>query len=323
MSDYLGNILGRTFAPALVVKPRLPSFFEAPAAKSVTDDPVGTDSFGETLRTPFVPSFATARPPKPGETAASPVDPSPDSPPGSVITPVSPETRVPPGIKAATGSPAPLAEPAADSPRLPAPAPARNPGAPAKPAFPPAPPAPAGNPPLPAAVIETPRPRLHPVSVLKAPETAPADQDRIKRVPVLSAPAKVRPPTADREHEPVPGRITPYSAVIPRPAADPIKPTQENRPPVATTAVSNGIVVRPVLPVRETSHSPLAMPGRRELRQSAMPAREAPPPSISVHIGRVEVRASIPAASPRARSKKEPEMSLETYLQRRVEGGRR
>ena len=44
MSDYLGNILERSFAPAPDVRPRLPSLFEPPSATVLIDGPADSSN---------------------------------------------------------------------------------------------------------------------------------------------------------------------------------------------------------------------------------------------------------------------------------------
>jgi len=85
----------------------------------------------------------------------------------------------------------------------------------------------------------------------------------------------------------------------------------------------NGIIVRHSVAMRDATGTSILAPGRREFRQQSPQASPVPVPSIQVTIGRVEVRATPAAAPARPRAKKETEMSLETYLQHRAEGGRR
>jgi hypothetical protein len=86
----------------------------------------------------------------------------------------------------------------------------------------------------------------------------------------------------------------------------------------------NGVTIRPARPVHETDLSPAAIFSKRGAMRPMTNSVSAPPPSIPVTIGRLEVRASAsPAILPRAKTKQGPAMSLEAYLQRRAEGGRR
>jgi hypothetical protein len=95
----------------------------------------------------------------------------------------------------------------------------------------------------------------------------------------------------------------------------------------------NGILIRPAHPViPKIVASPenprsgglsATISARPNARNSPIPAEPAQP-TIQVTIGRLEVRANLPSSTAaRAKQKKEPAMSLETYLQRRAEGGRR
>jgi hypothetical protein len=82
--------------------------------------------------------------------------------------------------------------------------------------------------------------------------------------------------------------------------------------PVARMSPANG----------KTAPLPLVGGQKRSTLQPAQ-ANSVSKPEIHVTIGRVEIRAMPSTAPARDRSKKEPQMSLEAYLQRRAEGGRR
>lgn len=91
-----------------------------------------------------------------------------------------------------------------------------------------------------------------------------------------------------------------------------------------TDAAPVEIVTPPVRPAREANSFSTPVFPRRDAAHLPTNSVSAPSPTIQVTIGRLEVRATAPAANlPRAKTKKEPAMSLDTYLQRRAEGGRR
>jgi hypothetical protein len=68
---------------------------------------------------------------------------------------------------------------------------------------------------------------------------------------------------------------------------------------------------------------PVASGPRHESARKPVQSVPAPAPSIHVTIGRIEVRAISPAAPARVQAKKEATMSLDLYLQKRRDGGRR
>jgi hypothetical protein len=95
---------------------------------------------------------------------------------------------------------------------------------------------------------------------------------------------------------------------------------------VQATYRDSTTIIRPITaisPVREpaaNNHSRLA---GRESGRPMPSADHAPAPDINITIGRIEVRATSPPAALKTKGKKEPEMSLATYLERRSAGGRR
>ncbi len=81
------------------------------------------------------------------------------------------------------------------------------------------------------------------------------------------------------------------------------------------------MVIRPVQIIQQAPILPVNA-GRSAVARNTEISNPAPVPTIQVTIGRLEVRASTPeAAIPPARARKEPTMSLETYLRRREERG--
>jgi hypothetical protein len=93
-----------------------------------------------------------------------------------------------------------------------------------------------------------------------------------------------------------------------------VAPPSRWRP--AQPVVSAG-AARAIVAAARTREAVARTAGRRQPSLAA-PAQEPSPPTISVTIGRVEVRASRPAGAPkRGRHESEPRLSLEDYLRRR------
>jgi len=86
--------------------------------------------------------------------------------------------------------------------------------------------------------------------------------------------------------------------------------------PLAGDAPTKGIL-------HVDSPRPVSSGARKENGKSPFHEISAPPSTIHVTIGRVEIKATPPPPAPsRATPKKNPGLSLETYLQRRSNGGR-
>jgi len=287
MSDYLGNILERSFTPAPDVRPRLPSLFE-PLSASVIDgpaDPVPAAESVEAVHAP--PSIVAAQPAYPprAERLESPVREANRRQWQRTIRPAAAAARP---NEADTGlAPASLppvmpangledVSPAATAQSLP-----RHPRAelgPAKSAFSP------------------PSSRLGP---------AEGDDQALPGV-VQPIEASSRPPLP----------------ALPERDIETLDSGEMAFRPLSDEAEPAGIIVRPSAPAREIAGRP-DLAGRPGESASAPQAKPETLPSIQVTIGRVEVRAALPPAQPRAKPKREPEMSLETYLKRRFEGGHR
>lgn len=88
----------------------------------------------------------------------------------------------------------------------------------------------------------------------------------------------------------------------------------------ATTVIRPIAAISPVRAAVANNNSSLA---GKESRRPLPAANHAPAPDINITIGRIEVRATSPPAALKAKGKKATGMSLETYLERRTEGGRR
>jgi hypothetical protein len=283
MSDYLANLLERSFAQPPEVRPQRPSLFEPAPATGLAEGPADVELVLETeARAPA--------PPPSGETPAMRPAPSERTEPA-----VSERRRDRQRDDRTTEPLAPkaVAAPAAQGPvpvivqMVPAPA--------AGPAFRGAPSPGRSFPSQKEGVVgEKPVvPRADP-----QPESPAPSRDAV--VPERAFPSAAFDGPRERR-------------AAPKPFPDPRRNGDVG---------IEGVVVRPVNPAREKPALPLPAPGRKETAQFSP---DTPPavPTIQVTIGRVEVRAALPPSPRRPGAKKEPQMSLETYLQRRSEGGRR
>ncbi len=258
MSDYLGNLVARSFVPSQAVRPQIPSIFEPPPATGLTNQPADLELATES---------ATA----------------------------------PPNLPAPAVSESILQR--SERENLHAPVASRRPSATA---------------------------RITAADEFNA--ASPPRPDGVASITTASAFASVSPALHASAHS----AITPRSveslgeqsrsragSPMERDAEPPHARETLPRPRSAETMPA-GAIVYPSRAAREMIDRPAPITGDRESRRpSQSQTNSAPAPSINVTIGRVEVRAFAPPAPARTNPKKGPEMSLETYLQRRVEGGRR
>jgi len=155
-----------------------------------------------------------------------------------------------------------------------------------------------------------------PHAVPRAETVGPAPSSRVR------PPAGIEPVAARTMQPPAPSASPDWRNTREHDSVPPLLRVSSSRPrPADSTAV--GIGIRPFRPAREATGIPTPISARRAAGRLPPAPAPAALPAIQVTIGRVEVRASTPAIASRAKSKKEPEISLETYLQRRAEGGRR
>jgi hypothetical protein len=161
-----------------------------------------------------------------------------------------------------------------------------------------------------------------------APPHAAQWSDRDTRTPTsadrIMGPADVRPPAADvtllpaeSEHQPIVQSIIQSSTerVVIEQRTEPSAHVREQ----PSLSAANTIVVQPR--VTRVDHLEAQ---RRNSDTLPVPAQAPPPaPTIHVTIGRVEVRATAPAAPPPQRRPAPRRMSLDEYLTQRSSGGRR
>jgi hypothetical protein len=292
MTDYLGNLLARSFAPAEQgVRPRTPSMFE-PASPAL-------------LPGRFLESATEGE--SPGEPPLS------DTKPTRPVSDNPAESRDSGGVPARSDRPAvPATEPTVARITIPVATASAASANPEKPSL-------------------LPRAETAPVSLRRSPvntgSTAPHD-GALNALP----PNPVRPAApAGEKKTALPLSALPV-APLPPPASDPARrdnrsPTVDPLRSAATSRSPHpGEPSPPSIAAHRyrTEHAPASIvpkqAARAENRPDLRPATAETPPTIQVTIGRVEVRATTPATPARPKSKKEPEMSLEAYLARRAEG---
>ncbi len=323
MSDYLGHLVARTLAPDTSVRPRIPSIFEPASGLAPLGLAPDPEADTELQTEPSTPKAAFEAP-----RGAVSVDPPPDPGANSKLQTVSsfPTSILkPPHESVVTGRPGDTRGDVAFQTEPPAPA------------FDAPPALPKSVEPAPAVSQVVPN-----YVTLRPPQR---DSPLVSLVPVQIRPATPSPATAEALVPAAPPKIGPLERIEPvgqpnLPATgtsldmDPSQAPHEGAPTSQLRAAPSsprppdpghaGILIRPVRPDRAASPLPDTDSRPRGATSPADRPAPASPPAIHVTIGCVEVRASAPASTPpRAKSKKEPVMSLETYLQRRAEGGRR
>jgi hypothetical protein len=292
MTDYLGNLLARSFAPPEQgVRPRTPSMFE-PAAPSVLpggflESAAEGESSGESQH----PDARLTRPAKdsPTESRNASTSPTPRDRPAESATPPTGAHLSIPVAKASTASATlekPSLVPRAENAPISLDRPPIGPGSAA--------PhdstlnMPAANPVRPAV----------PAGEKKTAASSPA-------LPV--APLSPPEPDTTRRDNRRP-TVEPQRSTLAPPFLRPVEPPPSG---IAAHRSRTERVPASIMPKQAV---------RAEKKSEVPPVTTATPPTIQVTIGRVEVRATTSATPQRPKSKKEPEMSLEAYLARRAEG---
>jgi hypothetical protein len=284
MSDYLGNLIARTVSPAAAVRPRLPSIFEPVPA---------------TREAKRGPEFEQARfveqPPitQPSEKLA-PMPLSIPTPRQSVLR--EPEQTVPEFSR-----PRKILETSQESEPTPPPTSIGRQYTPREPARISSRREDRKLSPEPLAPVQ---PRIFRRAAPTLREDKPSNSIR-RTSDVIKSPLRDVIPSASHE-------------VSAREERRPSQPSVASKAVVVPELRKHELLkwsaVRPVVP---TIRSLPAIP-------PPAPAAATAPPTISVTIGRVEIRAMSPApATPRARPKSAHVLSLEEYLRRRASGGSR
>lgn len=137
-----------------------------------------------------------------------------------------------------------------------------------------------------------------------APATAPFIMERViteTRLVERAEPSQTRPPQAEQP------AIVPAVTTVPTPSSEPL-PDREQPAAVQKIIVTQ---TRPFTPPQTPAPLPPPTPAA---------AAASPAPAIHVTIGRVEVRATPPAAKERPHRSQSPVMSLDDYLRQRAKG---
>lgn len=160
-------------------------------------------------------------------------------------------------------------------------------------------------------------------AVVGAARLAAAEPPLLRRAAlgIGEAPGQTPLPARHAHREPREPEL-PRTAATPGQAASPPAAIVETRPAIAASAL------HAARPLREPASAALrpAVPVVAALRTAAatlpaVPAAPAPAPAVSIHIGRIELRATAPAAAERAARPAAPKLGLADYLRAR-HGGR-
>jgi len=144
----------------------------------------------------------------------------------------------------------------------------------------------------------------------------------------VSGPASATTPKhpSTQEDRPIaePQREVPAPPQVSQPGLRPHEPPRTDTParPLRRLPARPPVAETPGLPAPEAS-SPLLQPGRRQQRMEQSTAQSAAP--VRITIGRVEVRALMPAAAPEGRPRPEAPkgvLTLEEYTRQRRRGER-
>lgn len=293
MKDFLSQLIARSTAPALAVRPRLPSRFEASAQPAGIPALPGDSTPAAPLETTVGPT-RTLRTSPPSDISAqvpsAPAEPDEASTsPSAQTTPPPPQNHAPARATAsATVSPA---APAAHSSKL---------ATPVSPALAPA------NTPATATVRQSPTAKPLPAKALLQPSFDSGIQSP-------------EPPAPGSVSEAASSTIA-TSAASPEPVSP--KPTASSKP----SPPASGL--RPESEIANLSSQTFAPPARPALavRPASVPAPSAAAapaqPVVEITIGRVELRAIVTPASPRAVPPTAPKLGLDEYLRQRTGGAR-
>jgi hypothetical protein len=176
--------------------------------------------------------------------------------------------------------------------------------------------------PEPPALPRGPGPVLRADDAAPAPATAP-DLERSRGRPASSPPAAAGPQAlrplaapAEPREAPQQARAAPRTAATGQPeSAKPASTQSAAEPPAARRVPPERVVV-------QAQVTPAAAPPAENER--AVSSAAAEPATITVTIGRIEVRAMPPPAAPALKSKAPtPALKLEDYLRERASGGKR
>jgi len=283
MSDYFGNLVARSIEPSVGVRPRIPSMFEPSSGPAPRGETVELEADSHDQAAPSAPTTKKSSAFPKMAQTTEPSAARDNNSENNFAPPISAAHDVAANSKPIAGRPPESVQVTNDVP-------------------------PARIPRVPAAI----RPVVQ--STLAAQGNLPPASK-----PQILPPKTVEPLIQHRAEPTAPLRSDVSPKTAPAPTNSIAVPRAQN-----AHSASTEIPVRPARPAREPNSFSAAVAPRRAATRLPTTPMPAPQPTIQVTIGRLEVRAAAPTTNLlRAKTKKEPAMSLETYLQRRAEGSRR
>jgi hypothetical protein len=337
MSDFLNHLVARATGTAEQITPRPASRFEPDGWQPDGDfEELAATTMRRLVSEPPAPTPPVREPvpqPPPREERSGPALPPPDV---EATAPAAPWARPEPPAPTPPEPPADITRrerlPATDPQPAPAPAAAAVTPAPAIAAGP----EPRNHPGVVDDVVETRRVTV--TTHLAVVDRVPVEQ--VVAVPALQAraaappvPPGLRPdPPASLapDREPVAGPRSPGPdpappAAAPAPDAPPIpapgEPGEERAERAETASETRPAAPDPVDPPPRLDRAPRRWPAAEPSRQAEPYTPAAEPPSVEVHIGRIEIRsAATPPPAARKRADRSRVMPLDEYLTRRRGG---
>ena len=313
MSDYLGHLLERSFTPVLQVRPQTPSLFEPPPSTRLVERPADFDLESHVESVAATPPTSERLRNNPVALSADPMAFPPEPVPSSTDFPRnSPAGKLPPG-----GQTLPEIIPEKiESVTMPTKMPAKKTAGPRSET---------DN------GFQLPGPTEAPKTIVA---TKPVPNRPVKNAPFETpplAPSVARSASASNRETEKKSPAAPTHPVEPRPSrAVAESTTDQTATPVLgirprSVVVSTHIpapAVSPANNIRANGNHATPTAGRMQNERRHGESALSSPSTIQVTIGRVEIRATPPPAPVRAPARKDSGMSLDTYLQRRAEGGR-
>ena len=291
MSDYIGSVIAKSLNLAAVVRPRLPTLFEPPQAAG---RPSSLGTFSEAVGEQEAPETvaATVAPPRPSQPDVDAGPRRERSADDSRVRLINPTLVVPEPV-----SPQPvqlMAQKTLQAPQQQ----------------------------IESSIRAEIQPTVKRMQAVERPmttqlaaqeESAQAVVHNKPRLEMVESVAKAQEPKQPMTAQPILTRKETEQAVV---HSTPQPQTVQRLEPAISQAV------RPSLPVTVVARRrEVARPERGAKSAAAPQASAEPAPTIQVTIGRIEVRATSPAAPPQKQKAVSPAMSLEEYLGRRARRG--
>lgn len=330
MSDYLGQLIARSFDQAETLRPRPVALFEP--SQPATGLPAPPDEVPVSDRTSSVLPPTAPPPPHP---VAAPLHAPVPAPPSVGATP----TLRPPLEVHPLEAPPVHAPPPREAPLAPEPSTTSEPQAPPSPSVPPT---------APQTLLSTaPRVVEHVTETVRPappPATVPPVMSEVVRVQptreiiterIVEAKLQPPPPAAPSPRGqtllPADAPVIDHGTEPPRAELSRRQPSQPPPLPPDLHDLRSATEVRPApSPSASTSRAAakttmVIQPRVEAPREQATMPPSSPPPSPTIHvtIGRVEVRASSPSPPSRRPRPQPAVMSLDEYLEQRASGGSR